>query len=294
MSIRYKGKDRIELGYNPYAEAAYGGSPGAVPTTLYRIGHMQTIEPLYDPELTRIFALRDDATPAALALLRKRENVKLRFTWNQATIANYWQKETLNDHDNFFMEAKVYRDAGSEIYLYWTGIKLDKLRVRCSLGEEIEFQADTIGKLYDTKTSTIHSYGAVVGTPWDWSQAYVEISTNDADWTTVPDVTDWEFLIDNQLKPNFVFNSTGSKQLSSLEEMEQLSEATLTMNLMSTTYINYLTDQDALYLKLMLPDSKWIKLNLCKASQGDPILKPEDLISVRVKFIGKYMTHNFT
>jgi hypothetical protein len=57
--VRYKGKDQIEFGHKFYDEASYGGSPGATPTTLYRIGHVQEISPSFDPELNRIFTLKD-------------------------------------------------------------------------------------------------------------------------------------------------------------------------------------------------------------------------------------------
>jgi hypothetical protein len=57
MVLNYKGKDRIEFGYKPYAEASYGGSPGAVATTLYKIGYCRSIEPAYDPEWNRLWVL---------------------------------------------------------------------------------------------------------------------------------------------------------------------------------------------------------------------------------------------
>ena len=53
IMVNYKGKDQIEFGYKPYAEASYGSSPGAVATTLYKIGYCKSIEPAYDPEWNR-------------------------------------------------------------------------------------------------------------------------------------------------------------------------------------------------------------------------------------------------
>lgn len=226
------------------------------------------------------------------AILSRRENVGLRISWLQGLLTNYWQNRIF-DGKNFFAEAKLYREAGSEFYLYWTGLKVDILSVRCSVGEPITWSAELIGKLFDTKTSTIHSYGASPGDPWEWDDAYVQVSENGTDWTTVPDVTDWEFRIDNQLKPNFVFNSAGSKQLMSLEEMEQLVSARLTMNLQNDTYLSYLIDQTELYLKLVLPSSEYLQLNKGKMRLVEPVLKPEDLIACRIEFEGGYLTHDF-
>jgi hypothetical protein len=293
MVIRYKGKDQIEFGYKDYDEASYGGSPGGTPTTLYRVGYVTELTPHYDPELNRVFVLRD-ASPygAPLALLTRRENVRLSVSWLQGQLAQYWQSRMLSG-ENFFGEAKIYRDASNQLYMYWTGLKMDSMSVRSSVGEPITWSAELVGKLFDTKTSTIHSYGASPGTVWEWKDSYVQVSTNDSDWSTVPDVTDWEFRIDNQLKPNFVFNSAGSKQLSSLEEMEQLSSAKLTMNLEDDTYLGYLVDQTELYLKLMLPDGRWIKLNKGRMKLVEPVLKSEDLIACRAEFEGRNLTHGF-
>lgn len=289
--VRYRGKDQIEFGYKNYAEASYGSSPGATPTTLFKMGYVEELTPLYDPELNKVFVLRDTATSAPIAILRRRENVGLRLRWLQGTLGQYWQKCILAG-ENFFAELKLKRST-DEFYLYWTGLKVDVLTVRCSIGEPVAWEAELIGKLFDTKSSTIHSYGATPGDPWEWSEVYVQKSTDDAVYTTIPDVTDFEFRIDNRLKPNFAFNDTGSKQLTTLEEMEQLVSARLTMNLPDDTYLNYLLDGTEAYLKLVLPDSKYLKVMKGKFQLVEPVLKPEDLIACRLQFEGRYLEHNF-
>ena len=292
--VSYKGKDQIEFGHKPYDEASYGASPGATPTTLYRIGHVQEIAPSFDPELNRVFALKAGASAGRpVAILQRQENVRLRLQWLQSNLGDYFQKYILGGY-NFFAEVMIYRDASNQLYLYWTGMKADTLTVRCSVGEPVAWSTEMIGKLYDTKTSTIHSYGASAGTPWEWDDTYVQISTNGSDWSTLPEVTDYEFRVDNHLKPNFTFNSTGSKQLQGLEEMEQHCDARLTMNLQGDAYLSYLLDGTELYLKLMLPNSNYIQLSKGKMKLLDPVLKPEDLIACRLEFMGGYLEHNFT
>ena len=291
---RLRGRDRIEFGHKPYDEASYGGSPGASPTTLYRIGYVRELAPSFDPEHNRVFALRDGTDQGRpVAILMRRENVRLRLRWLQGTLSDYYQKYIFGG-SNFFAEAKIYRDASNKLYFYWTGLKADILSVQSSIGEPVQWSAELIGKLYDTKTTTIHSYGANPGAPWEWDDTYIQISTNGSDWTTLQDVTDYEFRVDNQLKPNYVFNATGSKQLSSLEEMEQLLDARLTMNLQDDTILSYCLDQTELYLKLMLPNSKYIQFSKGKLRLTDPVVKPEDLIACRLEYTGGYLEHNFT
>ncbi|HUV34864.1 MAG TPA: hypothetical protein VMW22_08010, partial [Candidatus Desulfaltia sp.] len=83
-------------------------------------------------------------------------------------------------------------------------------------------------------------------------------------------------------------------QLQGLEEMEILCDARLTMNLQDGTYLGYLVNQTELYLKLMLPNSKYLTFSKGKMRLVDPIIKPEDLIACRVEFTGGYLEHNFT
>jgi hypothetical protein len=291
--VNYKGGDLIEFGYKNYAESSYGGSPGASATTLYRVGHVTELAPRYDPELSRLWALRDASTPAPLALTRAKETVGLRLTWVQGTLSQYAQDSWLNDHENWFAEAKIYRDAGNAVYLYWTGLKLDALTVRCGVGEPIKWTADLAGKLYDTKTTTIHSYGSSPGDPWEWKDSYVQVSADDSTYTTIPCVTDYEFKVGNSLHPVYVFNAGGSKQLTSLEEMGLTCSARLTMNLQDTSWLDYLVDQTELYLKLVLPDGRWLKLNKGKVSQMDPVVKPEDLVACSVGFEGRWVTNGW-
>jgi len=292
--VRYKGKDQVSFGHKPYDEASYGGSPGVTPTTLYRVGYVTEMRPSLDPELNRVFVLRDGGNEGRpVAVLSRRQNVKLGLRWLQGQLGDYFQKYVLGGY-NFFAETRLYRDASNQLYLYWTGLKADVLAVQCSIGEPVVWSAEMVGKLYSTKTSTIHSMGALPGTVWEWSDCYVQVSTNGTDWTTISDVTDWEFRVDNQLSPVYVFTSTGSKQLQGLEEMEILCDARLTMNLQDGTYLGYLVNQTELYLKLMLPNSKYLTFSKGKMRLVDPIIKPEDLIACRVEFTGGYLEHNFT
>jgi hypothetical protein len=290
--VRYKGKDQIEFGQYAYEEANYGASPGAV--TLYRVGYVTEMTPLYDPELNKVFVLRDSAESGRpIAILSRKENVGLRISWLQGQLGDYWQKFMLGGY-NFFAEAKIYKSDTEKLYILWKGLKADVLSVRCSIGEPITWSAELIGKFVDTATSTTRTYGASPGAVWEWDDSYVASSENDSTWDPFPDVSDWEFRIDNRLKPNFAFNATGSKQLVSLEEMEQVCSARITANFTSEKYLEYLLNQNELYLKLMLPNSQWIKLNKGKFRLVEPVLKPEDLIACRLEFEGMWMTHSFT
>jgi len=289
--VYFKSKDAIEIGYYPYDEANYGSTPGAV--TLYRIGFATEIAPRYDPELTRVWVLTDETTHQPITLMRKKENVGLRITWLQGQLTDYFQKAVLNDHSNFFMEAKIKRST-DEYYVWWKGLKVNVLRVMCSIGELVTWIAEMIGQAMDTTNSTTRSYGSRPGAPYEWDDTYVQISTDDVDYSTLTGLTDWEFVINNNLRPNYVFTSSGSKQLASLEEMEQEVTVNLTINFEDNTYLEYLLDQDELYLKVFVGGGKYLKAMKGKFAVVDPVIKPEDLIACRCRFEGKYLEHNYT
>ena len=291
--VRYKGKDQIEFGHYAYEEANYGSSPGAV--TLYRVGYVTELTPIYDSELNRVFVLRDSATESGrpIAILSRKENVGLRISWLQGQLGDYWQKFMLGGY-NFFAEAKIYKSDTEKLYVLWKGLKADVLSVRCGIGEPVTWSAELIGKFVDTATTTTRIYGASPGVVWEWKDSYVASSEDDSTWDPFPDVTDYEFRVDNRLKPNFAFNATGSKQLVSLEEMEQVCSARITANFTSEKYLEYLLNQTELYLKLNLPNDQWLKLNKGKFRLVEPVLKPEDLIACRLEFEGRWMTHSFT
>ena len=288
--VRYKGKDLIELGHHPYDEANYGSSPGIV--TLFRIGYIEEIAPLYDPQLSRLWTVNDQAIHQPLALMRRLEDVRLRMKWLQGTLGDPIQEHWLLNHSNLYMEAKMDQ-GGTDVYLKWTGVKPDVLRAQCSLGEPVRWTAECIGKSFDTASTTQSSYGARAGALWEWEDTYLQISAADAGYALIPDVTDWEFIIRNNLKQNFVFNDAGSKQLTTLEEMEQDVTVNFTMNIQDETYIEYLLDQDELYIKLVLPDTKYLKAMKGKFSHVDPLIKPEDMIAARCVFEAKYLVNGF-
>lgn len=288
--VRYKGKDLIDFGHYPYNEANYGNSPGAI--TLFRFGYLEEVAPLYDPRLERLWILSDKTTQQPLELMRKLEDVRFRMKWLQGTLADPIQEHWLLNHSNLWMELKLDQ-GGTDFFISFSGVKFDVLRAQCSIGEPVRWTADCIGKAMDTSTTTIHTFGARAGALWEWEDTYLQLGTNDAGYALIPDVTDWEFIIRNNLKQNFVFNSTGSKQLTSLEEMEQDVTVRFTMNLQDETYIEYLLDQDQKDIKLELPDGKFLKALYGKFSRVDPIVKPEDLLAVRCVFEGKYLGNGF-
>jgi len=289
--VRYKGRDQIEYGHYPYTETNYGQEATSV--TLYRIGYLTEIKPSYDPELNRQFVLRDSDEGKPLGIYSRKTNIRLTLSWLQGELTDYYQKYLLGGY-NTYAEAKQYHSATAKIYHKWTGLKLDTLTIRCSIGEPITWTAELIAQTTDTMNSTTNTYGASPGAVWEWDDAYLQLSTNGTDWTTIPDVTDWELRIENNLKPNHTFNPSGEKTLQSLEEMEQHCNARFTMYLPSDTYLAYLHDQTKLYLKLVLPCSQYIQFSEGKLSLYDPVLRPEDLVSCRVEYMGGYLEHSFT
>jgi len=192
------------------------------------------------------------------------------------------------------MEALIKRDASNIISFTWKGLKFDICTVRCSIGEPQRWTAELMGK--SMAVNSAQQYNAFASDftqkPWMWNDTYVQYDPGTG-LTLFPDLTDYEFRFENELKPNFVFNSDGSLELASLEQTLQPATARLTANLTSKAFLDYLLGLTEVDLKLVMQDNKYILLTDGKFRSVEPTIKPEDLISQRLDFMAKSWSHNF-
>jgi len=292
---RYKGKDQIGIEYVEFPESAYGNFPSP-PFTALRIGYPLEIVPPFDPEVNPVYVLRGESGVAGrpIALLSRRKNVRLRLTWLQPTMAAYWQTHAFAGK-NFWMQAMIRKSDTDEFYILFTGLKYNVLRIRSSLGEPLTWIAEMIGKsmsIVDDMYSTYRQDEPTVD-PWMWKDVFLQWRVSDGTYAVFPDLTDFEIIIDQRLKPNFIFNNSGSLELTSLEETETKVTARLTANLTNKDFLSYLLNQTNIDLQLNMPNSKQIELKYGKFKAVEPTIKPEDLIAQRLDYEALYFTSNF-
>jgi len=305
MPPRYKGKDEIGAWYYGFVEDNFGNTPTPTGNTTLRIGIVTEIVPIFDPEITPVYVLRDGAVAGKpFTLLSRKNNVRCRLTWiqqttpSQAVYSRYWQHNYLrepkeaspNNFTNFFLEAKI-----KDFWLRFTGLKPNIVTIRSSIGEPQTWIAECIGKALSLATAKACDNVEAEDTdpPWMWNDTYVQWRETGGTYADFPDLTDYEFRIDKNLKPNFIFNSAGSKELASLEEQEWKATARLTANLTSKDFLNYLLSLTSIDLKLMMPDSKYLELKSGKFQAVEPTIKPEDLIAQRIDYVAEDYDHNF-
>lgn len=265
--VRYKGKDELGVRYHTLNEANFG----TFDTTKMGAYISPVIEviPTFDPEINPIYCLRTgDVAGEPIALLSRRKNVRLRLTWIQQNMEvqyyNFLQHFLLKDGPlfegaeltNLCLEAQIKRDASNLFFLKFTGLKANLVTVRGSIGEPVTWMAEMIGKsMVTTASMNFDSWQNALATPpWMWKDYYVEYDIG-AGWVLFPDVTDFEFRFEKNLKPNFCFNSGGSLELVSLEEMEYRVTARLTANLTSKTFLDALLAETETKLRLLGPSA---------------------------------------
>jgi hypothetical protein len=208
----------------------------------------------------------------------------------------YLQKDLFTDLENLYLLARVYRDASNYFFIKANGVKCNVLTVSGSIGEPITWVMDLIGKAMDTPAAppgTPTYADEPTGDPWLWKDAYIQYDSGGG-LTLFPDVTDFEFRIEFGLKPVFVFNSTGSLEISALEQTVIKPTARITANLQSEAQLDWLLGLTEVDLKLVLPDSKHITLLDGKFRSVEPTLKPDDLLAQRLEFEAKSWSHGFT
>ena len=294
--VRYKGTDQLLVQYYALTEVNYGAEPSGA-YNMAALGYPTELTPQSDPELTAVHVLRTGlGAGLPIRLLSKKMNVRMRLQWLQCTLAAYVQKELFTDLDNLYLLTRVYRDDTNKWFLEASGLKCNVLTVSGSVGEPIQWSMDLIGKNMDTPAAPpgTPTYANEPTTdPWIWKDCYLQYDSGGG-LTLFPDVTDFEFCIDFGLKPVFVFNSSGSLELSALEQTIIKPTARITANLQSETQLDWLLGQTEVDLKLVLPDSKYITLLDGKFRAVEPTLKPEDLLAQRLEFEAKSWIHNFT
>ncbi len=100
--VRYKGKDRIEFGYLKYTEAQYGTSPGATPSTLFKMGFID--EDTLGEALAELSSVPyafpgmfEELPPNLLGLLPTKLEMTaedhLRIHWNDDQVREYSPRE---------------------------------------------------------------------------------------------------------------------------------------------------------------------------------------------------------
>ena len=221
----------------------------------------------------------------------------------QCTLTSgYWQKNFLKDKDatdlytNFWLEVQMKRDATNKFYLAADGLKVDTVTIRSSLGDiPISWILDLVGQDYGAVTaSAITAYGDELTTAiWKWHDSYIEIALGAGSYAVLPDMQEYEIRIEHNMRPNFVYNDTGSFTVGSIDDMEHRPRARITHITNDESYIAALIAETAVKLKLNLPDSKYIELTGGKLTQAEPTIKVEDYIISRLEYLGKDYTHNF-
>lgn len=302
MTTRYKGKDQISVGFIGLTEANYGQLPSGLGSqTAARFGFVQELVPNFNPEISQVYVLRDGGNEGKPFLLSRRKLVRCRMTWLQPTYEQsgqtYLQHDFLKDpvsYSNFWMEAVIKRDGSNIISLSFTGFKFNVCTARCSIGEPLTWAVDLIGnKMYVNTAQQVGAFGPnYTGNPWMWNDTYVQYDAGSG-LTLFPDLTDYEIRLENNLKPNFTFNTAGNLELTSLEQTLQPATVRLTANLTSKDFLDYLLNQTEVDLKLVMPDSKYVLLSDGKFRSVQPTVKPEDLIAQKLEFTAKSWSHNF-
>jgi len=302
MTIRYSGMDVIEAIYVERYEDSFGGIPSA--QTGHRWVYPQEIVPDYDPDLKLIYILRSDSyARSAKRILSGKPILRCRLSWMQAVPVSpttYWQtnllKAALGDNpiSSLWMEVLIKRSDTNKFWLRLNSLKAHVVTIRGSIGEPQQWTAEFLGYSMSTATSALLTAPAEhINDPWEWEDTYIQYSTNGTDFYDFPDVTDYEIKLYNSFKPNYIFRSTGSKQLTSLEPGVERATARLTANLTDKTFIDYLVNLSRVDLKLLMPENKWVLMSRGQFRRVPVNIKTEDLIALTFDYESMEWTHGF-
>jgi hypothetical protein len=268
-------------------ESVYGETP-ANPSMLGV--NTENMDAGIDPSLIKVRGVGSRDLQALKKGLRKPTLKISHILPSDAPIAFIQHVQTLN---SLSLQALWYKgsfgSATNIIALRYTGCKIDKLTVECSIEEFVKATVELIGKTVYVETdkfpgATYADYSGAI--PYD--QSFVQRGAGDGSGlTAVERVTDWKFTIENNLKPVPVIRSTSGHLLKYLPVRHRNLTGELTFEFEDKTEFEDVINDSEFSLKFGLGGSNSALFKYCKWEDVAAPTRIEDLVSLKARFVAR-------
>ena len=266
-----------EAGIAYISESVYGTTP-ATPAMI-EIVTAENVEPAIDPGLIKVRGIgsRD------LQFIRKglrHVDVKLIYALQNIQVLDF--VETLGS-----MSLEVwYEKTGGIISLLHKGCRMDRATVQCSVEDVIKADVDLIGQNLVVGTAKIGtSY-----TPWSENPVAFYESYVKKGITTIERVTDWKFVIENNLKRVPVIRTTSGDLLKYLQERHRTITGEITFEFeVKEEYDDVIADT-AFTMEIGLGGTNKAVFTDCKWERVASPTRIEDLVALKAPFTAKTVT----
>jgi hypothetical protein len=269
-------------------ESTYGITP--TNPSMLGVNTTQQVEPVVDPGLIKVYGIGSRDYQAFYPGMQK---VKLKIPTalnSQAPISFIQHIQTLYSLSLEVIYYKGSWTSPSSILSYvLAGCKLDKLSVECHIEDVIKATVDLIGQSFTRSTSLISgaTYADYTGAI-PFNNSYVQQGApGGGSYTTLLNVTDWKFEVENRMKEVPIIASGGTGlMLKYLRERNRIISGELTLEFDSDQAVQDLLANTEFSLLFRLGSNT----ALCKYCKWDEFTTPtkiEDLVSAKAKFTAR-------
>lgn len=262
---------------------------GTTPTNPAMLGiNAEESDPIVDPALIEVGGLGSRDLQALYAGLRK---ITLKIPNKLSSLAPISLIQHVQTLNSLSVEQIYYKGLWASptniISYLFTGCKVNKLTVECKLEDVIKSTVELLGQTVTRGTALISgaTYGDYTGgVPFN-SSFVQKGASGGTGLTTLTDVTDWKFDVENNMKPVGVIQSGGTGLLLKyLRERNRKLTGELTMEFENDSEMQDFIADTEFSLSFGLGSTNTALFTYCKWDQIETPDKLDGLIDVKAKF----------
>jgi len=259
---------------------------GETPTNPSMLGiKAESVEPALNPSLIKVRGIGSRDLQATKKGLRQVE-LKVAYPLPSDAPINFLQHiTTLN---SLSVEVFYEKTAGI-IDLLHEGCRFDKATVECSIENIVKANIELIGQDVMVGTAKISgaTYADYAGAV-AFHESFVQRGTGEGSGlATVERVTDWKFVIENNLRKVPVIRSSDGYLLKYLPARHRNLSGDLTFEFESKSEFDDVINDNEFSLKFGLGGSNSALLKYCKWENVSTPTKIEDLVSLKAQFVAR-------
>ena len=258
-------------------ESTYGVTP--TNPSMLGIATAENVEPALNPSLIKV---RGTGSRDLQTIRKGLRQVGLKIVYNVPSDSpiNFLQHvQTLN---SLSVEV-IYEKSSGIVDLLHKGCRFNSLTVECSVESLLKATAELIGQDVAVGTSKISgaNYSDYSGAVPHY-ESYVKKDT-----TTLERVTDFRFVIENNLKRVPVIRTTSGHLLKYLPERHRNCSGELTFDFETKDEFDDVINDTEFSLEFGLGGTNKAVFSNCKWENVSPPTRIEDLVSVKASFVAK-------
>ena len=252
--------------------------------------NVENVEPSLNPDLIRVRGVGSRDLQTVKKGLRQADLKVTHILPSEAPIGFIQHAQTL---DSLSVQVLYYKglfaSATDVISLLYTGCRINRLTVECSLEEVVKATVELVGKDVTVGTSKMAgaAYGDYAGAI-PYSESYVQKGAGDGSGLTALErVTDWRLTMENNLKPVPVIRSTDGHLLKYLPARHRNLTGELIFEFESKQEYDDVVNDSEFSLKFGLGNTNNALFKYCKWENVTTPTRIEDLVSLKASFVAR-------